>query len=48
MFYRGYFEPLALGMDRDEAHAFVSDLERFFRTGYIELMKGGEGATPVE
>lgn len=48
MFYRGYFEPLALGMDRDEAHVFVSDLERFFRTGYIELMEGGEGATPVE
>ncbi|MDY3981966.1 MULTISPECIES: TetR/AcrR family transcriptional regulator [Paraeggerthella] len=38
MFFRGYFEPLVGGMKRDEAHAFIASLERFFHAGYVELI----------
>ena len=34
MFFRGYFEPLLLGLSREAAHAFVADFERFFHAGY--------------
>lgn len=40
MFLQGYFEPLILGMPRDEAHRFITDLERFFHEGYELLLLG--------
>lgn len=40
MFFRGYFQPLISGLTREETHAFISDYERFFHTGYRELMEG--------
>jgi len=38
MFFRGYFEPLLLGLSREAAHAFVADFERFFHAGYETIM----------
>lgn len=38
MFFQGYFEPLILGMSRDEARRFITDFERFFHVGYELLL----------
>ena len=38
MFFRGYLEPLLLGLSREAAHAFVADFERFFHAGYETIM----------
>lgn len=43
MFVRGYFEPLISGLTREEAHAFITDYERFFHAGYRALMVGEKG-----
>lgn len=39
MFFRGYFTPLAEGMNREQAHAFIDSYERFFHAGYRALME---------
>lgn len=40
LFFRGFFQPVILGFTREEAHAFVTDYERFFNAGYRALMEG--------
>ena len=38
-FFAGFFQPLVLGLDLDEALAFVADYSAFYHAGYAALME---------
>ena len=38
LFFRGFFRPLELGLEREEALRFIESYQRFFHAGYRSLM----------